>query len=257
VSATGLLAGRTVLVTGAGGGVGEGVARACASQGAAVVVAARRPQTGDPVAAAIAAGGGEAICVRCDVTDADDVQAAVDAAVARFGGLDVVIHNALADVGPAGAIEDVPAATWRAMTATAVRASYLWARAALPHLRRLPGSLILVTSAAGIEGSAGLPAYAVAKAAQRGLAKSLAREWGPLGVRVNCIAPLAVTPALQRAAVAAPVPLDELLAARAPLGRVGDPEADIGPVAVFLASDLARYVTGQTVVADGGSFTGL
>jgi 3-oxoacyl-[acyl-carrier protein] reductase len=257
VSPAALLAGRTVLVTGAGGGVGEGVARSCAAHGAAVVVAARRRQTGDPVAAGIVADGGRAVCVRCDVTDPGDVQAAVDAAVARFGGLDAVVHNALADVGPAQAIEDVPADTWRAMTATAVRASYLCARAALPHLRSRPGTLILVTSAAGIEGSTGLPAYAVAKAAQRGLAKSLAREWGPLGVRVNCIAPLAVTPALRRSAGAGPVPLGELLAARAPLGRVGDPEADIGPVAVFLASDLARYVTGQTIVADGGSFTGL
>jgi NAD(P)-dependent dehydrogenase (short-subunit alcohol dehydrogenase family) len=253
----GLLDGRTVLVTGAGAGVGEGIARACAAHGANVVIAARRRETGDPVAAAITADGGRARCVRCDVADLDDVRGAVEAAVAAFGGLDTVVHNALAPVGPPGAIEDVSEETWRAMVATAVRASYHCAVVAHPHLRARRGSLVLITSAAGVEGSAHLPAYAVAKAAQRGLLKSLAREWGPDGVRVNGIAPVALTPALQRATAARPEALDEQLVARTPLRRIGDPTADIGPVAVFLASDLARYVTGQTVVADGGGFTGL
>jgi NAD(P)-dependent dehydrogenase (short-subunit alcohol dehydrogenase family) len=93
------------------------------------------------------------------------------------------------------------------------------------------------------------------KAAQRGLAKSLAREWGPLGIRVNCIGPVAMTPAMRVSAVSSPVFTDGLLVGRTPLRRIGEPEPDIGPVAVFLASDLSRYMTGQTLIVDGGGFT--
>ena len=126
----------------------------------------------------------------------------------------------------------------------------------VPQLRERSGTLILITSAAGVEGSPYIPAYGVVKAAQRGLAKSLAREWGPLGIRVNCIGPVAWSPAMERSAEGSPVFLEGRLLDRTPLRRIGEPEADIGPVAVFLASDMSRYVTGQTIIADGGGFTG-
>jgi NAD(P)-dependent dehydrogenase (short-subunit alcohol dehydrogenase family) len=249
-----LLDRRTVVVTGAGGGVGRGIALACATHGANVVIAARRTETGDVVAAEIEARGGHARSIRCDVTVREDVDAAVALAVSEFGALDVMVHNALAPVGEPRAIDAVPDDTWQAMLGTAVRASYLCAHAAFPHLEARHGSLILLTSAAGVEGSPYLPAYAVAKAAQRGLAKSLAREWGPAGVRVNCIGPVAMTPAMETVAETSPVFTDGLLVGRTPLRRIGDPEPDIGPVAVFLASDLARYMTGQTLMVDGGGF---
>jgi NAD(P)-dependent dehydrogenase (short-subunit alcohol dehydrogenase family) len=250
----GLLAGRTVVVTGAGGGVGRGIALACAAHGANVVIAARRTETGDVVAAEIAERGGEARSVRCDVAVRADVEAAVATAVSEFGGLDVMVHNALAPVGVPHPIEEVPDETWRAMLATAVRASYLCAQVAYPRLVERQGSLILLTSAAGVEGSPYLPAYGLVKAAQRGLAKSLAREWGPDGVRVNSIGPVAMTPAMETVAGTSPVFTDGLLVNRTPLRRIGDPEPDIGPVAVFLASDLSRYMTGQTLMVDGGGF---
>jgi 3-oxoacyl-[acyl-carrier protein] reductase len=253
--ATTLLAGRTVLVTGAGGGVGEGIALACAAHGANVVIAARRTETGDPVAAEIRQRGGNAVSVRCDVAVAEDVDAAVAAAIAEFGGLDTMVHNALAPVGPPTPIEEVPDSTWRSMIDTAVRASYYCARSAFPHLRERRGNLILLTSAAGVEGSPYIPAYGLVKAAQRGLAKSLAREWGPFGIRVNCIGPVAMTPAMRVSAEKSPVFTDGLLIGRTPLRRIGVPEADIGPVAVFLASDLSQYMTGQTLMVDGGGFT--
>ena len=181
--------------------------------------------------------------------------AAVDAAVDRFGGLDCLIHNAVAPVGEPHKVEDVPDATWQAMMSTAVRASYYCAQAAFAQLEARGGTFILLTSAAGVEGSPYIPAYGVVKAAQRGLAKSLAREWGPLGIRVNCIAPVAMTPAMAVSAQKSPVFLEGRLMDRTPLRRIGEPEPDIGPVAVFLASDLSRYVTGQTIVVDGGGFT--
>jgi len=251
---TRLLDGKTVIVTGAGGGVGMGIALACAQHGANVVIAARRTETGDPVAAEIERRGGRARSIRCDVASHADVHAAVDAAVSTFGALDVMVHNALAPVGPPTGIEDVPDETFRGMVGTALRASYLCATAAYPHLRANGGSLILLSSAAGIEGSPYIPAYGLVKAAQRGLAKSLAREWGPDGIRVNCIGPVAMTPAVEEVAKTSPVFTEGLLLNRTPLRRIGDPEADIGPVAVFLASDLSRYMTGQTLIVDGGGF---
>ncbi len=249
-----LLEGRTVIVTGAGGGVGAGIALACAQHGANVVIAARRTETGDVVAAEIANRGGTALSVRCDVGSTGDVTAAVATTVEHFGGLDCMIHNALAPVGPPRGIRDVPDEVWQAMLSTAVRGSYVCASAAFPHLKQAQGSLILLTSAAGVEGSPYLPAYGMVKAAQRGLLKSLAREWGPDGVRVNGIGPVAMTPAMEVVAKTSPVFTDGLLVGRTPLRRIGDPEADIGPVAVFLASDLARYVTGQSLMVDGGGF---
>jgi NAD(P)-dependent dehydrogenase (short-subunit alcohol dehydrogenase family) len=249
-----LLAGKTVIVTGAGGGVGEGIALACAEHGANVVIAARRTETGDIVAAEIERRGGSALSLRCDVASSADVYSVVAATVERFGGLTCMIHNALSPVGPPLGIRDVPGDTWDGMVGTAVRASFLCAQASLPHLRAAQGSLILLTSAAGVEGSPYLPAYGMVKAAQRGLLKSLAREWGPLGIRVNGIGPVAMTPAMEVVAKTSPVFTDGLLVNRTPLRRIGEPEADIGPVAVFLASDLARYVSGQTLMVDGGGF---
>lgn len=249
-----LLAGKTVIVTGAGGGVGAGIALACGSHGANVVIAARRTETGDVVAAEIESRGGKALSVRCDVASRVDVYDTVAATVERFGALDCMIHNALSPVGPPRGICDVPDDVWQGMVSTAVRASFLCAQASLPHLQASQGSLILLTSAAGVEGSPYLPAYGVVKGAQRGLLKSLAREWGPLGIRVNGIGPVAMTPAMEVVAKTSPVFTDGLLVNRTPLRRIGDPEADIGPVAVFLASDLARYMTGQTLMVDGGGF---
>ncbi len=252
-----LLDGRTVVVTGAGGGVGRGIALASANHGANVVIAARRTETGDVVAGEIAERGGRAVSVRCDVSVRADVEAAVEAAIQGFGGLDCMIHNALAFVGEPHEIQDVPDETWRAMMETGLRATYYCAQAAFAQLEQRKGTLIIVTSAAGIEGSPYIPAYGVVKAGQRALAKSLAREWGPLGVRVNCIGPVAWSPSMERSAEVNPVFFEGRLMDRTPLRRIGEPEPDIGPVAVFLASDLSRYVTGQTVIVDGGGFTPL
>jgi NAD(P)-dependent dehydrogenase (short-subunit alcohol dehydrogenase family) len=146
-----LLEGKTMVVTGAGGGVGRGIALTCATHGANVVIAARRTETGDVVAGEIEARGGAARSIRCDVAQRADVEAAVACAVDEFGALDVMVHNALAPVGDPRPIEDVPDATWQSMLGTAVRASYLCAQIAYPHLEANRGSLILITSAAGVD----------------------------------------------------------------------------------------------------------
>lgn len=252
-----LLEDRVAVVTGAGGGVGKGIATALAAHGAAVVIAARRPDNGEPAAARIRERGGRAEFVRCDVTSRADLEAAVDAAVERYGRLDCVVHNAVSPSGPGlRPVQDIEPEHWHDLMATTVRASFDCAQVAHRHLAAGGGSYLLLTSGAGIEGTGNLPVYGTVKAAQRGLVKSLAREWGPDGIRVNAIAPVALTPAMDRAYRENPE-LEARLVARTPLRRIGDPETDIGPVAVFLASPLARFVTGQTIVVDGGGFLGL
>ncbi|MEM9202078.1 MAG: SDR family oxidoreductase [Actinomycetota bacterium] len=253
---TGLLDGRVAIVTGAGQGVGEGIARALADAGAAVVIAARRAENGEPAAAAIQALGHTATFVRCDVTSEVDVDAAIDHAVEAHGGLDIVVHNAVSPPGPPAPVQDVDPEIITAQIATSTTATFLLARAAHHHLAARQGTMILLTSPAGMEGSGNLPIYATVKGAQRGILKSLAREWGPDGIRVNAIAPVAWTPAMTTATDANPT-LQARLEARTPLGRIGDPETDIGPVAVFLASDMARHMTGQTLAVDGGRYLGL
>ena len=251
------LAGRTAIVTGAGQGVGEGIARALAAAGANVVVATRRAETGEPVAAAIRDAGGLACFVETDVTVGGSVEAAVSEAVGRFGALEIVVHNAYK---PARAhrLDDADDEVWAPNARTAVWGAFYCARAAYPHLRAagLRGRLILVSSPAGVEGSATRPVYSAVKGAQRALAKSLAKEWGGDGITVNCIAPVAESPALTEAFAGDP-DLRDAVAARTALRRIGQPERDIGPVAVFLAGDGASFVTGQTIVCDGGSFMAL
>jgi NAD(P)-dependent dehydrogenase (short-subunit alcohol dehydrogenase family) len=258
VDVTTSLAGRTAIVTGAGQGVGEGVARALAGHGANVVVAARRADTGEPVAEAIRASGGAAICVVTDVTRRADVEACVALAVRTFGALEIIVHNAFSGAVP-HRLEDADLErNWSLMSRTGVWAALYCGQAAWPHLRAAGdrGRFVLVTSPSGVEGSANIPLYSPVKAAERAIAKSLAREWGPAGVTVNCLAPVAASPALVGAFERNPS-LRRAIAARTPLRRVGDVTHDVGVVAAFLAGDDARYVTGQTIVCDGGSFLGL
>ena len=252
-----LLQGRTAIVTGAGQGVGEGIARAMAAAGANVVIAAPARRDGRAGGRGHPARGHSAICLQCDVAERADIDRVVAETVQRFGGLDVMVHNALSPVGPVAEVQHSADETWDGLMRTAVRASFACAQAAFPHLRARPGSsYLLLTSPAGIEGSGDRATYGAAKAAQRGFAKSLAREWGPHGIRVNLIGPVAMTPAMLTAYKANPE-LEARLVGRTPLRRIGEPEADIGGVAVFLASDMAQYVTGQTIIADGGGFLGL
>ncbi|HEX7136116.1 MAG TPA: SDR family oxidoreductase [Iamia sp.] len=244
---------RVVVVTGASGGVGRGIALACAEAGWTVWVAARRAAEGAAVAAEVDAAGGTGRFVACEVGDPGSVASVVAEVVATSGRLDGVVHNATSGLSPIpGHLADLALDDLRDHVAVSVRGTYLLAVAALPHLEATGGSLLVLTSEAGFEGKPRLPAYSAVKAAQRGLVRALAREWGPLGVRVNAVAPLAATPALVTALERDPA-MEARVMGHLPLGRLGDTAADIGPVARFLLGDDARYVTGMTIMADGGS----
>lgn len=243
---------RTVLVTGAGDGVGRGIALACAARGAHIVVASPR-DNGQETAQLVAERGGSADWIRCDVT----VRADIEAAVALPDRIDAFVHNATSRrSSEPNLVEEITSERWSDHASVTLRASYYCAQAALPKLQANGGTLILMTSPAGMEGSRMLPAYGMVKGALRGFAKSLAREWGPLGVRVNLVSPLALTPAMENAIREDP-PLADRLAQRVPLGRLGDSETDIGAAVAFLAGPDSSYLTGQTMVIDGGRFTGL
>lgn len=244
---------RVVLVTGASGGVGRGIAEACGRAGWTVWIAARRAPEGESVAAEVAAAGGTGHFVECDASVAADVRCAVATIIETSGRLDGVVLNATSGLSPKPVVfGEVPIAELEDHVAVSLRGLHLLVQATFPHLRDVGGSMVVLTSEAGFEGKAKLSVYAAIKAAQRGLVRSLAREWGPDGVRVNCVAPLAGTPAMVRA-----FEMDPDMAARVlgrnPLGRMGDAATDVGPIVRFLLSTDARYLTGNTLMADGGS----
>lgn len=248
------LAGRVVVVTGAGQGVGRGIALAAAAAGAEVVVTARRTEAVDDVVAEIEGRGAQALGVCCDVTDRSLVDAAIAASLARFGRIDTVVHNATSGYSskPA-ALEDVTAEAWDDQVAVALRGAFSLAQASRAPLGASQGSFIVLVSTAAMEGSTPLPVYSAVKGAQRGFVKSLAREWGPAGIRVNALAPVAVSRAMADFLEREPE-ARQRLADRAALRRLGDAEVDIGRALTVLAGPDTAFVTGQTLVVNGGAF---
>lgn len=244
---------RVVLISGASGGVGAGVALSCASAGWSVWIMARRAAEAQLVADRATALGGTAQVFVGDVGDPVSVRDAIATIIEREGRLDGIVHNATSGRSPIPApLAEVPFADVADHVRVSLRGTHLLATEGHRHLAATHGSFVVLTSEAGFEGKARLPVYAAVKAAQRGVVRALAREWGPTGARANCVAPLASTPAMTTAFENDPEMAARVLA-RNPLARLGDAETDIGPVVRFLLSDESRYVTGMTLMADGGS----
>ena len=243
---------RTVLISGASGGVGRGIAIACGSAGWEVWIAARREAEGTAVADEVRAAGGIGRYVECDVGDGDSVAAVVAQVNEVSGQLHGLVHNATsAYSSQPKSLADSSMVEFEDHIRVNLRGLYLLATACFDLLSISRGSLVVLTSEAGFEGKPVMGMYAMAKAAQRGLAGVLAREWGPVGIRVNCVAPLATSPAMERY-MADPVKSAQVLR-RIPISRLGDPVQDIGPVVRFLISEESSFVTGQTIMIDGGS----
>ena len=243
----GRLEGRVAVVTGAGDGIGAGVARAFAAEGAEVVVAELSEETGRAVADEI--GG---LFVRTDVSDQAQVRSMVDAAVTTYGAVDVLVNNAWS-AATVCRVEDKTDEMIDGALSIGFRGP-LWAiQAAFPHMKaRGWGRVVNMCSLNGVNAHMGTLEYNAAKEALRTLTRTAAREWAPTGVVVNAICPGAKSAAFRRVMGNNP----ELAAAADqsnPMGRVGDPLEDVAPVAVFLASDDCRYLTGNTLFVDGGA----
>jgi NAD(P)-dependent dehydrogenase (short-subunit alcohol dehydrogenase family) len=244
------LDGKVAVVTGSSRGIGRSIAEHMAAYGAKVVISSRKQPACEEVAAAIRASGGDAIAVPANIGEKTQLEALVAAARRQWGRIDVLVCNAASNpyFGPMAGLPDE--AFHKILQNNVV--SNLWlANMVLPEMaQRKDGVVIIVSSIGGLKGTALLGAYAVSKAADMQLARNLAVEWGKHNVRVNCIAPGLVKTDFARALWENP----ELLArneAAAPLRRIGEPD-DIGGIAVFLASRAAAFITGQTIVADGG-----
>ena len=252
------LSGRVALVTGAGGGVGRGIALALAAAGVHVIVAARRASTGDETTRMIRDEAGSAVCVEADVCHAKSVHAAVAESVHRFGGLDVVVHNAGSRYAHGAVeIEAIDDERWRDEFGVALDGAFHLAQAAYPALRSSGhGRFMILCSVQGILGGAFNPAMSATKAAQRALVKSLAHEWGPDGILVNGVVPAAHSPSTEQYLANMPDVRTRLLASF-PLGHFGDARADVGAAVVALAGDRLHYMTGQLLQINGGSFTAL
>jgi NAD(P)-dependent dehydrogenase (short-subunit alcohol dehydrogenase family) len=243
---------RVAAVTGAGQGIGHGIARAFAREGARVMVGELMAHRVERTVAEIRDAGGTASGLTVDVGIRADVEQLIGGAVAQFGRLDVLVNNAQGLI-PRVPLEDVTDEQFDHVFRTGAKAT-LWAmQAAFPHMREGGGRIINLISLAAERGDPGLAPYNAAKLAILALTRTAAREWGKHNILVNCIAPAAWSKRGQEYAQRDPERFQRLLAER-PIGRMGDPLEDIAPVAVFLASDESRYLTGHTLYADGGGF---
>jgi 2-hydroxycyclohexanecarboxyl-CoA dehydrogenase len=247
----GKLDGKVALITGAGSGIGRGVALAMASEGADIAVLEINATSGQETVADILERGKRAVLVSTDVRSEESCHNAVATAAELFGGIDVLVNNAMQWVTRKSFLEhenEDMVCAWE----SGVMGSFWLMKAVHPYLvTRGGGSIINFGSSGGTEGQKGYAGYAPAKEGIRALTKVAAREWGKDQIRVNVICPAAASPRLVQAKIDHPDEFAAMLAVT-PLGRVGDPEMDIGRVAAFLASDDSSYLTAETLMVDGG-----
>lgn len=244
------LTGHVAVVTGSSKGIGRSIAEIMSAMGAKVVVSSRKADACEEVAAGIRKAGGDATVIPCHIGRKEDCQNLVKGAVAKYGKIDALVCNAAVNpyFGPLSGISDDQ---WDKIMESNIRSNLWLANMTAPGMaERGGGTITIVSSIGGLKGSAKLGAYAVSKAADFGLARSLAVELGPQNIRVNAIAPGLVKTDFARALWEDKANLDKRLE-NSPLKRIGDPD-DIGGIAAFLASRAASFITGQVIVADGG-----
>jgi len=245
------LEGKVAIVTGASRGIGESIALGFAAQGARVVVASRKIEGVSQVAEQIKAAGGEALAVACHTGKPEQVAALVAAAIGHFGKVDILVNNAATNphFGPMLSVDD---GAYQKTFEVNLKGYFDAARAVALHLqgRGAPGAIVNVASVVALGAAPLQGVYAMTKAAVVSMTKTLAYELGPVGIRVNAIAPGLIKTRFSSALVDN-AEINDRVVSRTPLGRVGAPEEIVGG-AVFLASDSSSFVTGHTLVIDGG-----
>jgi len=252
----GRLDGKVAVITGAASGIGAATARRFCREGAAVVVADLNDAGGRAVVTECTAAGGRAVFRRTDVSAEPDVAAAIALAVESYGRLDVLFNNAGLG-GALGPIDETPVEDWDRTQAVLLRAVFLGMKHAVPRMRAGGGgSIISTASVAGLRGGAGPHAYSAAKAAVINLTRSVVLEVAKDHIRVNCICPGGIhTPLIGQRFPGSDEQLAQILSTVQPLQRAGTPD-DIAAMALYLASDEARFVTGTAMVVDGGFTAG-
>jgi NAD(P)-dependent dehydrogenase (short-subunit alcohol dehydrogenase family) len=253
--AGGRLQGQVAIVTGAGQGIGQGIARRFAREGAAIVVAELREPLGRQTAEDLSALGVDATFIPCDVGRKEDVNRVVVETIERHHRVDILVNNAQGFT-PLVPLEEKTDEMLAISLDTGLWATFWAMQAVFPHMRdQRGGRIINFCSLNGVQGAWYTGDYNAVKEGIRGLTRSAAREWGPHHILVNVIAPGAASPGWLAYRDKSPREA-AALEASIPLGRMGDPELDIGGVALFLASDDGRYITGHTMFADGGGHLG-
>ena len=243
------LEGRVAIVTGGGGGLGEGICHALAAAGAAVAAVDVAREEAERVAGQVSSGGARCVALEADVSDRRSAQAMVESVVGEFGGVDILVNNAaIYPLRPWTEIEDEE---WDRVMAVNLKGYFLCARSAFPHMRdRGHGRIINVASITFFIGWAGFLDYVSSKGAVIGFTRTLAREVGPEGVTVNAVSPGAFPTAAERVHPDQEA-LNRRILEQQCLKRRGTPE-DVGNLVTFLAGDAASFITGQTIMIDGG-----
>jgi len=244
------LSGKVALVTGGSRGIGRAIALRMAEAGASVVISSRKVESCDLVVDEIEQAGGKAVSAPCNMSDIEALPALLDTAHSAFGKVDIMVGNAA--VNPHyGPTTNVESEAFDKIFDTNVKSNLWLAKMVLPEMaERRDGVLIFVTSVAGLRGTDDIGVYGMSKAAETSMARSLAVGWGKHNIRVNCIAPGLIRTDFAKPLWDNPDRLEQAKAAY-PLGRIGEPD-DIAGVAVCLASPAGAFITGQTIVVDGG-----
>ena len=241
---------KVALITGSSRGIGKAIAQQYAAHGAKVVISSRKAEACEAVAKALTDQGYEAIAVPCHIGDKGELQKLVDATMKQWGRIDVLVANAATNpvYGPMSELTDE---AYDKIMNTNVKSTWQLCNMVLPQMaERGDGAVILLSSIAALRGNTVLGCYGMSKAAEAALARNLALEWGPHNIRINSIAPGLVKTDFAKALWEDPERLKRV-ENQTPLRRIGEPD-DIAGVALFLGSRMGAYVTGQTIVADGG-----
>lgn len=241
------LAGHVVIVTGGASGIGGATTRVLVARGAKAVAVDINEEAGQELISDL---GENVAFLNGDVSDPDVAAQAVALAVERFGKLTGLVNNAHASRQKP--LLELEAADWELSFGTGFWATVQFMKAAHPELSKVGGSIVNFGSGAAISGQETQAAYAAAKEAIRGMSRVAASEWAPSGIRVNVISPLAHTSGVEAWSKAAPEQYEQVLKST-PMGRFGDPQTDVAPIVAFLLSEDSQYMTGQTLMADGGT----
>lgn len=245
---------KVAVITGSSRGIGRAIAEQMALAGAKVVISSRKADACEEVAAAIRGAGGEALVIPANISDKAQLQNLVDKTVQTYGCIDILVCNAAINpyFGPSSGISDEQ---FDKIMHANIKSNHWLCNMVLPQMAaRQDGVILIVSSVTGLTASPMLAAYGLSKAADMQLARNLAAEWGTRNIRVNCLAPGLIKTDFARALWENP-PLLERITSRSCLRRIGLPN-EVAGAAVFLAADAGRFITGQTLVIDGGGNLG-